>query len=27
MRLVPDQPEEWVPHLLTPGLTSLLIVW
>lgn len=27
MRLVPDQPEEILPHLLTPGLSSLLIEW
>ena len=27
MRLVPDQPEEWIPHMLTPGLRSLLIEW
>lgn len=27
MRLVPDQPEEWLPHMLTPGLASLQIEW
>jgi cytochrome P450 len=27
MRLAPDQPEEWIPHMLTPGLRSLLIEW
>ena len=27
MRLVPNQPEEWVPHMLTPGLSSLLVEW
>jgi cytochrome P450 len=27
LRLVPDQPEEWIPHMLTPGLRSLLIEW
>lgn len=27
MRLVADQPEEVLPHMLTPGLSSLLIEW
>ena len=27
MRLVPDQPEDVLPHMLTPGLSSLLIEW
>jgi len=27
LRLVEDQPEEWEPSLLTPGLRSLLVEW
>lgn len=26
-RLVPAQREEWIPHILTPGLRSLLLEW